>query len=135
MLSGGQKERSGPYGILAATLPSDTKWACSLRPVIASSDRRTPTLPAVIGAWFGVDEDAEQLGSLLLEASLQFGRDFVHAGERQFVRQGAVAGNIQVPAHPLDAHFVHIEHFRERLRDGFQALLERGIASDLVAAF
>ena len=56
-----------------------------------SSTVDTGALAAVVGGGFGVDEDAGYLGVVEAEFAFEVGDDFVHAGHRELVGEGAVA--------------------------------------------
>jgi len=88
-----------------------------------------PRSPEIIRDRLGVNEDAKQLRSGLLEADFQFGLDIMHARELHSVWQGAVAGEIEAITDAADFYVVHVDDFREAGGDGFELLFQRGVSN------
>src|SRR5439155_14595171 len=74
------------------------KWRV-LRPWYLSS-----VLPSVIGPWFWMNQNPEQLRRFLLEPGFQFGLDVMHTWQRHLVGHSAVARDVQTAAHALHLH-------------------------------
>src|SRR5437868_1436941 len=74
-----------------------------LRTEIAASRWRwrESLLPPIVGARFGVDENAEQFRSLLFKTDFERCGKIVHTGKRQFVSESAMAGDV----HPVTNMF------------------------------
>src|SRR5580704_15768344 len=95
-------------------------------------DRRRRKLAAVVGGGFGVDEEAADLGAIEFEGVFEFGNDFVHAGHRKIVGQGAVAvdvdaiGSVAVGAG--DEDLVDVEDLGEGLGGASEADFELTVA-------
>src|SRR5579859_4105467 len=89
---------------------------------------RTKSLTAVIGEWFGMDQNLEQFRGFLFEADFERRRDVMDAGERQIVGHGAVAGHIDFVAHAFDLHVMQVEDFRKFTHYGPQLLLQHRVA-------
>src|SRR5260370_13522223 len=77
-----------------------------LRGIEISEKTRSPDspLPSVIGLRLWMDQYFKQLGCGLLESDFERRHDVMHAGKRQIVRQGEVAGHIQLVAPKLCFH-------------------------------
>src|SRR5260370_3718761 len=101
-----------------------------LRGIEISEKTRSPDspLPSVIGLRLWMDQYFEQLGCGLLESDFERRHDVMHAGKRQIVRQGAVAGHIHLVAHKLDFHLVHVQDFRELPHQRSEFLLQSRVA-------
>src|SRR5271169_4274723 len=104
------------------------------RPYLSVTDVTT-TLSPVIRAGLGVNQDAEQFGSVLLETDLQLGLNVVHPRERKIVRQRAMTGDVHAAADALDDELVNVEDFRKLRGSGFQAMLEFGVADHFFRLF
>ena len=82
-----------------------------------------------------MNQHAEQFRGVLLETNFEFGLDVVHAGQRKIVRQRAMARNVDAAADALDHEIVHVENFGKLRGDGFQPMLEFGVADDFFGLF
>src|SRR5258708_40079259 len=116
--------RTSSIGLLPPALsPSTTiewplvaiplKRCFSIHVVLASVITVPDFLSAVIRAGFRMNQDSEKFGRGLLESDLEFGLDVVDAGERESVRQCAMAGNVEPSANLLYLDVVHVDDFRE----------------------
>src|ERR1700733_14366418 len=56
-----------------------------------------------------MNQHAEQLGSGLLEVDFEFGLDLVDAHQREMISDGAMARNVEAPAHARDYEFVNVQ--------------------------
>jgi hypothetical protein len=116
--------------LFAHTAPIDN-WKLAL----ANSSVTDVTSAPIVGAGFGVNQDAKKFGGVLLEIDFEFGLDVVDAGEWKIVGKGAVAGDVEASADLLDLNVVHILDFRKARSSEFEAALEFGVADEFVAGF
>src|SRR6266567_8957069 len=82
-----------------------------------------------------MDEDAEQFWRLLLETALERGRKVVDAGKRQFVGEGAVAGDVNTVAHVFHFDVMGVEYFRKLSSDRSQPVFELRITLNARSCF
>src|SRR5260370_35611010 len=82
-----------------------------------------------------MNQNAEQLWCVLLEANFQFGLNVVDAGQRKVVGERAMTRDVHTAPDALNNEVVDIEDFGELRGHGFQSVLEFRIADDLFGLF
>src|SRR6266481_7919866 len=105
---------AAPCGL---AIPRTLTWHCRAGFSCSTASRlecsRTASLPPVVCHRFGMNQHAEQLRRFLLKPYFERGLHIVHARERHFIGQRAVARNVQPVTNPLELKFMYINHFRE----------------------
>ncbi len=74
-----------------------------------------------------MNQDAEKLRGILLEADLQLRLDIVHTGQGKIIRQGAVAGDEKAVADALKNEFVDVEYLGKLRGHGPEAMFKFGV--------
>ena len=75
-----------------------------------------------------MNQNAEKLGRVLLEADFQLGLNVVHTGEGKIIRQRAMTRKIHAAADALEDEIVNVENFGKLRGHRLQAVFKFGVA-------